>query len=202
MVPRHACSLLTTLCLIAAFGTACSDAGPRTARTPASTVVETPRPGTKPPVEAADLVQTYRDDLAALGLVLTDRGGLIDRSNGGYEKSPRGDHLALYLEPSGDVSDADYVDGIVSATRVFVPDVFERWSGLASMDVCQEPLGELQQLRDPPPVTQIEVTRAQAGDIDWGSVTVGALVEGAEAGRLRLVVSDELRSSEAYRSAT
>ncbi len=159
-----------------------------------------PAPG-KPPLEASDLEDLYREPLAALGLVLTDRGGLIDRSGGGYEKSADGDHLALYLEPAaGERTMQEFVDGIVLATKVFVPDVFERWPALASMDVCQEPLGDLQRLRDPPPVSQVEVSRAQSEAIDWSSVTVADIVSGARADppRLRLIVSEELQDSEEF----
>ncbi len=157
----------------------------------------------KPPVEAAALDQIYREALAQIGLVLTPRGGLIDRSNGGYRKSADGTHLALYLEPAAQRSVGDYVDGIAAATRVFLPDVFERWPGLRSFDVCQEPPASTREPKDPPPVTQIEVTRRQARAIDWSTVTVRDIVRASmdDPRRLKLVVSDSLRASDAYANA-
>ena len=59
-----------------------------------------------------------------------------------------------------------YVEGIAAASRVFLPNVFARWPGLESFDVCQEPPASADEPKDPPPVTQIEVTRAQAEAID------------------------------------
>ena len=206
---RPACVAAVFLLLAAACGNGEPPGGEATPSLAPPTQVGTPTPvletGSpppgKPPVEASDLEDLYRDPLAALGLVLTDRGGLIDRSDGGYEKSADGDHLALYLEPAaGERTMQEFVDGIVLATRVFVPDVFERWPGLASMDVCQEPLGDLQRERDPPPVSQVEVSRDQADAIDWDSVTVADIVSGARADppRLRLIVSEELERSEEF----
>ena len=52
-----------------------------------------------PPDDALDLRPLYGDALAEVGMRLTDRGGLIDTSGGGYEPSPTGRHLALYVEP-------------------------------------------------------------------------------------------------------
>ena len=158
----------------------------------------------KPPVEAAALEPLYRDALREIGLVLTTRGGLIDRSGDGYRKSADGTHLALYLEPAGARSTVEYVDGIAEASRVFLPDVFERWPDLESFDVCQEPAPDPQEPKDPPPVTQIEVTREQAAAVDWRSVTVRDIARAAsdDPKRLKLVVSKALHASDAYVNAT
>jgi hypothetical protein len=174
------------------------------ARTPDERVPIPTESARKPPVEAVALEPDYRDALAEIGLVLTPRGGLIDRSGGGYRKSATGTHLALYLEPLADRSVDQYVDGIAGASRVFLPSVFDRWPGLESFDVCQEPAASADEPKDPPPVTQIEVTRAQATALDWDKLTVRQIVRAAEADppALRLVVSDALHGSDAYFNAT
>jgi hypothetical protein len=153
--------------------------------------------GSLPPVGASDLEPIYGDALAELGLKLTDRGGLIDRSGGGYVQSAEGDHLALYVEPIDDRTTPQYIDGIRSVAAVF-GDVFDRWSGLASYDVCQEPVGGIDP--EPLPVTQIELTRAEAAAFDWDTVTVVDLVRAslAEPQGLALRVSSELAIDPAY----
>lgn len=153
--------------------------------------------GSLPPAGALDLEPIYGDALAEIGLKLTDRGGLIDRSGGGYVQSAEGDHLALYVEPIDDRTTPQYIDGIRSVAAVF-GDVFDRWSGLASYDVCQEPADDDQP--EPLPVTQIELTRAEAAAFDWDSVTVVDLVRAslADPQGLALRVSAELSIDPAY----
>lgn len=169
-------------------------------RTPEDAVPTAATAAALPPADAMALEPRYRSALADIGLVLTSRGGLIDRSHGGYEPSPTGTHLALYLEPANERSIERYVDGIVEASRVFLPEVFERWPGLESFDVCQEPRPTPDQPKDPPPVTQIEVTRTQAAAIDWETITVREIVDAArdDPPRLHLVVNDAVRASDAY----
>jgi hypothetical protein len=159
--------------------------------------------GSRPPQSARALISLYRDELAALGLELTDRGGLIDRSGGGYDPSASGEHLALYLEPTGERSTAEYVEGVVTATKVFVPDVFERWPALESFDVCQEPPASRDPNPEPAPVTQIELTRDQAEAIAWDEVTLAQLLERSTSDPpgLRLLVADELHDDPTYRAA-
>ncbi|MEX0873547.1 MAG: hypothetical protein WD646_10770 [Actinomycetota bacterium] len=156
----------------------------------------------KPPVRAAALRPIYGPALAELGLVLTARNGLIDRSDGGYRNSAEGTHLALYVEPVDERTTPDYVDGIVSVTKVFLPDVFERWPGLESFDVCQEPPPSVDDSSEPEPITQIEVTREQATGIDWSTVTLADLVSAAEEKppRVSLHVSDAVARSPEFRA--
>ncbi len=152
-----------------------------------------------PPPGASDLEPIYGEALAELGLVLTDRGGLIDRTGGGYVPSAEGRHLALYVEPIDDRTTPQYIDGIRSVAAVF-GDVFERWPGLESYDVCQEPVGEDDPDHEPLPVTQIELTRAEAAAFDWDTVTVVDLVRAsrAEPQGLALRVSATLAADPAY----
>jgi hypothetical protein len=199
VIPRR---LGAALVVALTFGTmACGDDGGGTAEpapttsTTSSTVVDP-----LPPAAAGDLEAIYGDALAAVGMDLTDRGGLIDRSGGGYEPSGSGDHLALYVAPVGERSAQEYVDGIRDVAVVF-DDVFERWPGLASFDVCQEPVDDDPRPgREPLPVTQIEVTKAEAAAIDWDTVTVLDLVRAsqAEPPGLALRVSTGLRKSSAF----
>jgi hypothetical protein len=130
-----------------------------------------------PPQSALDLESIYGDQLADLGLKLTERGGLIDRTGGGYEPSAQGTHLALYVQPTGARNVAQYLEGIRSVGAVFA-DVFDRWPGLESFDVCQEPVPDPSShtTGEPLPITQIELTRDQAEAIDFDTVTVVDLV--------------------------
>ena len=153
-----------------------------------------------PPPGALELEAIYGDALAELGLVLTDRGGLIDRRGGGYVPSAEGNHLALYVEPIDDRTVPQYIDGIRSVAAVF-GDVFDRWSGLESYDVCQEPVQEPgDDVPEPLPVTQIELTRAESDAIDWATVTVIDLVRASRADPpgLALRVSSRLARDPAY----
>ena len=156
--------------------------------------------GELPPPSALDLEPLYGEALAAVGMRLTDRGGTIDRTGGGYVASPDGTHLALYVEPIGDRTTQQYIDGILDVALVF-SDIYDRWPGLESYDVCQEPLDpDGNQGPEPLPVTQIELTRAQSDAIDWATVTVEDLVHGslAEPPELALRVSAELAADPAY----
>lgn len=155
-----------------------------------------------PPPGALDLEPLYGEALAAMGLQLTDRGGTIDRSGGGYVASPEGTHLALYVEPIDDRTTQEYIDGILDVALVF-SDIYDRWPGLESYDVCQEPADpDGTQGPEPLPVTQIELTRAESDAIDWDRVTVEDLVQGslADPPTLALRVSAELAAEPAYQA--
>lgn len=160
--------------------------------------------GELPSASPLDLVPDYGLALQALGLRLTDRGGLIDRDGGGYVPSAEGRHLALYVEPIGDRTVQQYIDGVRAATAVFA-DVFQRWPGLESFDVCQEPVdgaGGSGGTSEPVPITQVEVTREQASVIDWESSTVVDLVRaaGTDPPGLALRVSQPVAQDPAYRA--
>ena len=166
---------------------------------PASTTPE-PSPSDLPPPEPLDLEPLYGEALAELGLQLVDRGGLIDRSGGGYVASPTGTHLALYVEPVDDRTMEQYVAGIRDVAVVF-SDIYERWPGLTSYDVCQEPTDpDGDQGPEPLPVTQIELTREQSDAIDWDTVTVEELVAASQADPpgLALRVSSEMAGDPTY----
>ena len=177
----------------------------RRRRTPPPTTTTAPAvpEGALPPAAALELEPIYGAALADLGLQLTDRGGLIDRSGGGYEPSATGTHLALYVEPIGDERTVDeYLDGIRSVAAVF-GDVFERWPGLESYDVCQEPVeDDGDPATEPLPVTQIELTKAEAAAFDWDTVTVVDLFRAAiaEPPGIAVRVSGDLATEAAYKA--
>jgi len=185
------------LASVAACGTEVPSGSPTAT---SSTATPVPTAEAKPPVEAIALEPRFGPSLNGLGLVLTARGGLIDRSGGGYRKSSSGTHLALYVEPAGPYTEEQYVDGILAVTKVFAPDVFDRWPGIESFDVCQEPPPRLDDREERDPVTQIELTRDQGAAIDWATVSVADLIAASrqDPAELRLVVSPALADSEAY----
>jgi hypothetical protein len=197
----------TALALTVALGaTACGDDDP--AATPPTTdgsdgtTSDTEATSELPPQTPYDLEPFYAEALADIGMRLTNRGGLIDRSGGGYVSSPEGTHLALYVEPIADRTTEEFIDGIRDVAVIF-SDVFERWPGLESYDVCQEPTDpDGTQEAEPLPVTQIELTRAESEAIDWETVTVVDLVRGsrAEPPTLALRVGTELANDAAFKA--
>lgn len=160
----------------------------------------TPDTAGRPPKNASEIIPIYKDELAELGLLLTPRNGLIDRSNNQYINSAEGQHLAIYVEPTRARTNEEYIEGILAVTKIFVPDVFDRWPRLESMDVCQEPDPVIDNREEPPPLTQIEFTREQAEAIDWDNVTIADLIAGSKEDppRLGLTVSKKLEASREY----
>lgn len=130
--------------------------------------------GDLPPTDALALGPLYGAALEDHGVELTDRGGLIDRTDG-YEVSPDGTHLALYVSPVGERSDEQYLDGIVELAQVFLPEVFDRWPGLESFDICQEASPEQVEEGYSPIVTQIDISREAAATIDWTDASLADL---------------------------
>ena len=114
--------------------------------------------------------------------------------------SPTGRHLALYVEPIGDRTIDEYFDGILDVALVF-SDIYDRWPGLETYDVCQEPTDpDGTQGPEPLPVTQIELTRAQSDAIDWDTATVEDLVRASQVDPpgLTLRVSAQMAAHPAY----
>jgi hypothetical protein len=168
-----------------------------------TTAAPAPDPTDFPPEDAHDLESIYGAQLAAIGLKLTDRGGLIDRTGGGYGQSTTGTHLALYVQPTGERNLAQYLDGIRSVAAIFV-DAFERWPALESFDVCQEPVPNPASPAkgEPLPVTQIELSRAQADAIDFSTATVADLVRLSrqDPPGIQLRVSSAVAKDDAYKA--
>ena len=129
-----------------------------------------------PPAKKAALAKLFREELKPLGLHVS-RGLLQNIAT--YEPDPSGTHLALYVTPtSSGYGSADYVKNFAKLTRVFVPMVFDRWEGLQSFDICQEPVDDARE--EPPPVTQIFVSRTGLDRVGkWKQATLTELLAAA-----------------------
>ena len=152
-----------------------------------------------PPPDGSDLPP---NNLAPLGVRMT-RAALVDTSDGGYEFSDTGTHLALYVAPVGEPFSAEhYADTIAPLSNLITPDVFARWPGLVSYDICQE--GEPtdpDRDAEPPTVSQINVERDALGLLDWSDATLEELIRTAARNRsVRLLMSREVRATEAVRA--
>lgn len=181
--------------VVATIGSACSDDSGSV-----SDPVDDAAP--LPPNDFEQLAELFDPELRPLGLRLT-RGALVDTDDG-YEVSDTGRHLAVYVEPTGEYTTADFVDGIVPSAQVFLPEVFERWPRLETFDVCQEPLPADDDREEPPPVTQLYLSRSDSERFDWKTVTLPELIAAAEGAgpEFRLYAAPTVRSDPAYAEAT
>jgi hypothetical protein len=129
-----------------------------------------------PPAGKAALAKLFRDELKPLGLRVS-RGLLQNPET--YDPDPKGTHLALYLTPtSSTYTTDDYVKNFAKITRVFVPMVFDKWKGLHTFDICQEPVNDPR--AEPPPVTQIYVSRDALDRVgSWKKATLVELLSAA-----------------------
>src|SRR5690242_5825251 len=76
-----------------------------------------------PPSARQDLVAIFEKKVRRFGLRVT-RAALV---NPAQERDPKGTHLAIYVEPTGEYTIDDYLEGTVDVSKVFLPYVFERW---------------------------------------------------------------------------
>ena len=129
-----------------------------------------------PPNDKAAIERVFAPTLRRLGVRLT-RGALVDLQTG--RPSAKGNHLAVYVEPTGDYSNDDYARGTVRTLRAFVPAAFQRWSGLNSFDICQEPLPTVDARPEPPPVTKVELTKAASHKVRWDDLDLTRLLRDA-----------------------
>jgi hypothetical protein len=130
----------------------------------------------RPPAKKAALAKLFRSELKPLGLRVS-RGLLQNRET--YDPDPKGTHLALYVTPtSATYTTADYVENFAELTRIFVPMIFDRWSGVQTFDICQEPVDDARE--EPPPVTQIYVARTALDRVGgWKRATLTDLLAAA-----------------------
>jgi hypothetical protein len=127
-----------------------------------------------PPPDRDDLAAIFDPKVEALGF-RTTRARLQNLDT--YETDPKGRHLAIYLEPiEEDFTDEEYVASFIETSRVFLPRVFNRWRGLRTFDVCLEPLPSEDAREEPPPITQIFVSRDSVGAVSWKTVTLADLI--------------------------
>jgi hypothetical protein len=130
-----------------------------------------------PPNDKAAIERIFRPALARLGVRLT-RGAFIDLETA--KPSATGTHLAVYVEPTGEFTPEDYARGTVRTLRAFLPAAFERWAGLKSFDLCQEPVPATDARPEPPPVTKIELTKSASRTVQWKKLDLARLLRDAD----------------------
>ncbi|HLM16417.1 MAG TPA: hypothetical protein VK549_01265 [Acidimicrobiia bacterium] len=154
-------------------------------------------PNNKPAIE-----RVFAPALERLDVRLT-RGALVDLKTG--KPSATGTHLAVYVEPTGDFTPEDYARGIVRTLRTFIPAAFERWGGLTSFDVCQEPLPAADARPDPPPITKVDLTKAASGKVRWDDFDLTRLLSDAKRlgpRALSVYAKPDVRLTGIYQDAT
>lgn len=174
------------------FGCGADDDGTRASATTAEAA------GT-PDLPAADfaaLETEFGPIYQGLGMTLT-RGAVVDLA--------LGPHLQLYVEPPGPYTPEQYLASLVPTTAAAVPYAMERYPGLASIDVCQEPPPGVDDAVSPAPETVVFFTRGQADSIDWSDPTVAALIAAVddvqEGGFGDVRVSDAIAALPEYQQA-
>ena len=125
-----------------------------------------------PPASRKELVAIFAKKVKPFGLRVT-RAALV---NPQQERDAKGTHLAIYVEPTGEYTPQNYIDGTVAVSKVFLPYVFTRWKGLKSFDVCQEPRPAVDDRPTPEPETQVYATRAGSKLVDWKNVDVATMI--------------------------
>lgn len=155
-----------------------------------------------PPDDKAAIERVFAPALKPLGVRLT-RGALVDLSTG--KPSPSGTHLAVYVEPTGDYTAEDYGRGTVRTLRAFIPTAFERWRGLTSFDLCQEPLPAADARPEPPPVTKVDLTKAAVRKVRWDNLDLVGLLRDAKrlgSSALSVYARPDVRLTSFYQDAT
>jgi hypothetical protein len=137
-----------------------------------------------PPEDEAALARTVQPYLEPLGL---------EFSYGGLEDFPAGKHLALYVEPVGPTTDAQYLERLVASTATLAPVLFDTYPDLNSFDICQEPVPTGPDDPDrPKPRTVVVLGRRQASTVgEWSAATLADLIAAARVGRGGAVTVDD-----------
>jgi hypothetical protein len=154
-----------------------------------------------PPNDKAAIERVFAPALDRLGVRLT-RAALIDLQTG--KPSANGKHLAVYVEPRGDYVAEDYARGTVRTLRAFMPAAFERWGGLTSFDICQEPLPAIDARPEPPPVTKVDLTKAAARKMRWSQLDLARLLRDAKrlgSNALTVYAKPDVRQTSLYQDA-
>jgi hypothetical protein len=125
-----------------------------------------------PPATRDEIAAWFDPVVEPLGYRVT-RAALIHRAT--YEPDPQGDHLAIYLAPLSDITADEYAADLAGLASVFIPYVFDHWSGLESFDFCQEPFDSAAET--PPSLTLIDITRSGAGSVSWTDLDLATLIE-------------------------
>jgi len=155
-----------------------------------------------PPNDKAAIERVFAPELKRLGVRLT-RGALVDLKTG--KPSATGTHLAVYVEPTGDFTPEDYARGTVRTLRAFLPAAFERWGGLTSFDICQEPLPATDARPEPPPITKVDLTKAASRKVRWDGLDLTRLLRDAKRlgpRALSVYAKPDVRQTGFYEDAT
>jgi hypothetical protein len=135
-------------------------------------------PDAFPPSDDEALREIFDPRFEPLGQRVT-RAGLYDL-DGGYVRDERGTHLALYVEPidpgGAGWDDDRYIATVAPGVAAAAPFIFERWSGVQTMDVCQEPPQRDAPEDEPPIETQVVLGRADALLVEWADVQLADLM--------------------------
>jgi hypothetical protein len=110
----------------------------------------------------------------------------------------------VYVEPTGDYTADDYARGTVPTLRAFVPTAFERWGGLTSFDLCQEPLPAVDARPEPPPVTKVDLTKTASRKVRWNDLDLARLLRGAKrlgSRELSVYAKPDVRQTAFYQDA-
>ena len=179
---RRAFLVSATGTVVAVLLPACGD---HDHQEPAVSAPSDDRPGDGldlPPNDLGELRAIFDPRFEPLGQRVT-RAGLYRLD--GFEPDDRGEHLAIYVEPidpAGEGWDRTrYVEMVAPGVAASAPFIFEQWTDIETMDVCQEPPQEQAPEPEPPVETQILIRRADAERIDWDDVDLADLI----AARLR-----------------
>jgi hypothetical protein len=154
-----------------------------------------------PPNDKTAIERVFAPQLERLGVRLT-RGALIDLRTG--KRSATGTHLAVYVEPTGDYTPDQYARGTASTLRVFIPKAFERWGGLKSFDICQEPLPATDSRPEPPPVTKVTLTRGASNKVKWRNADLSRLLTDTKrlgTQELSVYAKPDVRNTSVYQDA-
>ena len=174
-----------------------SDVANQTTTTSVAADTTTTEPEFLPPHLDADVVALFDPIVQPYGFRVT-RGSLVDLAS--YQASPDGRHLAVYVAPLSDFTPDEHAEAFVTLARIFLPSVFERWSGLESFDICQEP--HLWPEGQPPAVTLFDIDRDSAEEIDWDTVTLGELIDLSEDHpHVRVIANADVAASAPWREA-
>ena len=158
---------------------ACTRAGQgRTATTAPATPSPDATSSAFPPSDVDELAAIFDPLLEPYGLTTT-RANLLE-TTAPYEPSPTGRFLGLYVEPTGPYASSDYIQNIVPTARVVIVAAFERWPGIAIVDLCQEPPPGVNDEEAPPPETQVQISRDASAGLDWSELELADLIAEAD----------------------
>lgn len=149
-----------------------------------------------PPDGTGPIAALYDERLKPLGWRV-QRSSLEERAQP-QPKPPGKRHLAVYLRPTGTPTPNDYLDGLATVTKAFLPSVFDEYPGLQSFDVCLEPTEAEDPSGYPTTLTQVLVNRPQVRAVDWAEADAAEVVASGivrHPNTLVLLVAPSLRAT-------